>query len=450
MYTFVKSIKDSKMNDVKNYVEVKEFKNITTEYFENNGYVVLKDALTKDQCNSLVKHMFTLHEQGKLIKDDQCPLSDAVYGDPVFDKILQQFAKPIGDAIGKTLLPTYTYARIYRSGEILKKHKDRPACEISATMTLGFDSKPIWPILFDEEKEIPVALEQGEMAVYKGCEILHWRTAFKGQWHVQVFFHYVDANGPYKDHVRDGRSTFGVPKESNVQTVENKNIAVKQEQLRIPEGTKFSKPIFNSVIIPNSERFFPGYFCIDKDNLPQLKFSVQECQKIISLIKQVYPTSASVGGSTDNSRISREIRSATIFVLENDEENRWIYEKIAGIVSVVNTLHFDYDIAGITHGIQLIEYGADTKVQGHYDWHIDAGNGEPVHRKISLTVQLSNPDDYDHCELVINNHGTELIGSKEQGSVHLFPSYMPHKVTPITRGVRYALVIWIHGSRRFR
>jgi predicted 2-oxoglutarate/Fe(II)-dependent dioxygenase YbiX len=432
----------------------------SVEYFEKNGYVVLKDAMSKEQCAQLTEHMFKLLAEGRLNKDEQCPLSDAVYGDPIFDNILQKFAKPIGDSVGRTLLPTYTYARIYRPGEILAKHKDRPACEISATMTLGYDSKPVWPIFFDEEREIPVDLDTGELAVYKGCDVLHWRTAFKGKWHVQVFLHYVDANGPYRNHVKDGRQEYGTQKNMNVQNParpvpfiqqyeQNKEVPA-QQSTQSQQERKFSKPIFNSVIIPNSDKVFPGYFCIDKDNLPGLKFTPQECKKIIDLTQQVYPTSASIGGTSDNSKIARGIRSANIFVLENDEENRWIYEKVANAVSVANTLHFDYDIAGITHGIQLIEYSADMPIKGHYDWHVDSGNGEPALRKISFTAQLSDPSEYEGCELIINNHAQEMIGTKERGSIHLFPSYMLHKVAPITRGVRYALVIWIHGSRRFR
>ena len=73
------------------------------DFFNKNGYVVLTDVLTKDQCKELTQHMFNLHEQGKLIKDDQCPTSDAVYGDPVFDKILQDFAEPVGKQVGKRL-----------------------------------------------------------------------------------------------------------------------------------------------------------------------------------------------------------------------------------------------------------------------------------------------------------------------------------------------------------
>ena len=85
----------------------------TSEYFEKNGYVVLQNSLSAQQCNQLVEHMFTLHKEGKLVQDDQCPMSDAIYGDPIFDNIMQNFAKPIGDAVGRTLLPTYTLSLIH-------------------------------------------------------------------------------------------------------------------------------------------------------------------------------------------------------------------------------------------------------------------------------------------------------------------------------------------------
>jgi len=411
-------------------------------YFDDNGFVVLSNALSEDQCKQLVEHMFNLFNEGKLVKDDQCPLSDSIYGDPVFDNLLLEFAEPIGKTLNKKLLPTYTYCRIYRTGEILKKHKDRPACEISATVTLGFDAKHLWKIFFDEQKEIAVDLNVGEMAVYAGCDILHWRPAFKGNWHVQVFFHYVDANGPHAHHAKDGRTDYGTQKDKNVIPT-----AVPNNK---KQNITFPKPIFNTITIPSDDKNFPGYYVIDKNNVPELQFTKKECEKILEMLKETYPSSASIGGTKENSKISRNIRSAQIYIMENDEENRWVYEKVASIVSFVNKYYFDYEINGILHGLQLIEYSSQEKIKGHYDWHIDSGHGDPATRKISLTIQLSDPKDYDGCELVINNHGTEITGTKERGSIHLFPSYMTHKVTPITRGTRYALVIWIHGSRRFR
>ena len=412
---------------------------ITAKYFDKNSYVVLKDSLTLEQCDAYTQHMFNLHEQGKLVNDDQCPLSDAIYSDPLFVDLLHKFAKPIGDSVGRTLIPTYTYARIYRTGEILKPHKDRPACEISATLTLGYDAGRVWPIFFDEEKEVAVDLEIGELAVYKGCEILHWRKPFKGKWHVQVFLHYVDANGPYKDHAEHEKHRHGARSRSVKETSSvgnNRDI-----------NTRIH---YTSIIIPSNDNHFPGYYCVDRSHKPELMFTQQECKKIIDLTNDVYPVSASIGGSKDTSKIVRNIRSADIYNINYEKGTQWIYDKILATVIHANTTHFDYEIAGLLNGLQLIHYSADEKIRGHYDWHVDAGNGEVSTRKISFTCQLSDPNTYTGCELIINNHTSELVGTQECGSMHLFPSYMPHKVSPIISGDRYALVIWIHGSRRFR
>lgn len=196
--------------------------NSAAKYFEKNGYVVFKNALTLEQCNLYVRHMFNLYEQGKLAKDDQCPLSDSLNArDSLFDDLLQKLTKSISDNIGRKLIPTYAYARIYRPGEILERHKDRSACEISVTLTLGYDANKVWPIFFDEEKQIAVDIEIGELAIYKGCEILHWRPSFNGNWHVQVFLHYVDANGPYRHH---GRSTYEIQKDKSTSKNESKAI----------------------------------------------------------------------------------------------------------------------------------------------------------------------------------------------------------------------------------
>lgn len=413
----------------------------TKEYFDQNGYVVVDNVLSLEDCNQLTDYMFKLYDEKKLEKDDQCPLSDSIYGDPVFDGLLQKFAEGIGYHVGKELLPTYTYARIYRTGEILEPHIDRPACEFSATLTLGYDAKQVWPIFFGDD-DIPVVLEKGEMALYKGCEVLHWRPEFKGNWHIQVFFHYVDANGPYAGEHIDGRSAFGT----------NKSEKEDYQQVDKQKATfKINKPILNGVMIPNDDRNCPGVVSINSNYLPELMFTNEECDKIISLTEQIYSTDAAIGPGNDISSAKkvRNIREALIFALDNDEENRWIFEKLAAIVAIANSNYYKYEIMGITHALQLIHYKTGD-INGHYDWHVDFGHGESSTRKISVVVQLSNPDEYENCELIINNNGEYFTASKEKGSVHLFPSYMYHKVTPIEKGNRFSLVSWIHGSERFR
>lgn len=420
----------------------------TQQYFDNNGYVVLTEALDDQTCKDLTKRMFDLFENGKLVQDEQCPQSDAIYGDPVFDKLLANFAEPIGKNVGKRLIPTYTYARIYRPGEILKKHKDRPSCEISATMTLGFDAKFNWPIYFDENKEISVTLNPGDLAVYKGCEICHWRKPFKGNWHVQVFLHYVDADGPYKDHAFDGRPNLGLDDETRYQ-VNNEKHEQQHHQQQDNKKVEYRRPIHGGVIIPGTDQNFPGYYSINSKNAPALMFSREECDKIVSYFQEAYPSAATVGGN-GSSTLKRQIRSADIFNVDNTPEHRWLFDKIANIVAIVNKSHFDYEIAGITHSLQLIRYDSAEDVPGHYDWHVDSGPGESANRKISLTVQLTDPYKYKGCNLEVFDHGGQISAPREQGAVSLFPSYMPHRVTPIEQGERYALVIWVHGSRRFR
>jgi predicted 2-oxoglutarate/Fe(II)-dependent dioxygenase YbiX len=419
------------------------------EYFEKNGYVALQNVVPKNTCAELVQHMFSLYDNGALVRDDQCPESDAIYGDPKMEALLENLAGPIGNHVGKHLLPTYAYARIYRPGEVLKKHKDRPACEISATLTLGFNAKNIWPIYFGEENEVAIALDVGEMAVYKGCEMLHWRKAFKGEWHVQVFLHYVDANGPYKDEARDGRATLSAGHNRPIEKTQPGAQQQKQIREQSKKTVSLRKPYYNSAIIPSSDDTLPGYFGIHSEHMPELMFTPDECQRIIDLTADAYGSTAGVGAD-ENGKIAKQIRDAEIFILENDMENRWIFDKVIQAVSVANKVHFDYEIAGIVHGLQLIKYTADGETQGHYDWHVDAGNGSVSTRKISATVQLSDPRDYDECDLVVNDHGNIFVATRERGAINLFPSYMPHRVTPVTRGTRYALVIWVHGSRRFR
>jgi hypothetical protein len=128
---------------------------------------------------------------------------------------------------GLDLVPTYSYARIYKHGDILKRHKDRPSCEISTTLNLGGDPWPIYidgtgaDNVIDEQRNIikpnapegtKVLLEVGDMLVYSGCELEHWREPFKGQVCGQVFLHYNHRNGLFADKNKfDKRPLLGVP-----------------------------------------------------------------------------------------------------------------------------------------------------------------------------------------------------------------------------------------------
>ena len=108
----------------------------------------------------------------------------------------------------KKLLPTYSFWRMYTKFADLKKHSDRPACEISVTVNIGSDGTQ-WPIFIEGE---PIDLSEGDAVIYLGQDLKHWREEFEGDWYAQCFLHYVDKDGKNASEFRDKRIYWGVPK----------------------------------------------------------------------------------------------------------------------------------------------------------------------------------------------------------------------------------------------
>jgi len=121
------------------------------------------------------------------------------------DALLVTKLKLIEKEINKKLLPCYSFWRMYTQSDVLTEHKDRPACEISLSVRIDGDSE--WPIYFDGHQ---ADLKNGDAVVYLGAKLRHWRGELEGDHQSQVFLHYVDADGPHKDHVLDGRQALGI------------------------------------------------------------------------------------------------------------------------------------------------------------------------------------------------------------------------------------------------
>ena len=133
--------------------------------------------------------------------------------------------KKIEQSTGLELWPTYSYYRLYKIGDVLKRHKDRPSCEVSITCCLGYDYKGKkdynWGMFVGPEdgergaKGKMIPMEPGDGVIYRGCEVEHWREAFdapEGAWQTQVFLHYVNKNGPYGEFCKfDSRPALGLP-----------------------------------------------------------------------------------------------------------------------------------------------------------------------------------------------------------------------------------------------
>ena len=212
--------------------------------FKKNKYQVIRGAISKEvaeigyrylQISAEADHWMlqngATHEKNPLIgnfKDVQVPNSYAKYSDRLMETLLIKTIDVMQKKTGLKLVPTYSYTRLYRTGNILNRHKDRPSCEISTTLNLGGDE---WPIFIDPTgsnnvideykgihkpnapKGIKYLLKPGDMIIYSGCELEHWREPFEGKLCGQVFLHYNHQNGPFsKTNLFDKRPLLGIPK----------------------------------------------------------------------------------------------------------------------------------------------------------------------------------------------------------------------------------------------
>ena len=164
----------------------------------DNNYVVIDNFITKEKAKEL--HSYFKEEVAKnpgvVIRDPHCPNSPALYNFRWFVELLIDKIPFMSEVLEEPMFPTYSYARIYTNGEVLTKHKDRHACEVSVTLHLDSDGTD-WPIWFTKPngEQISYNLKSGQAVIYLGIISEHWRDAFQGQEYGQVFLHYVRGRG---------------------------------------------------------------------------------------------------------------------------------------------------------------------------------------------------------------------------------------------------------------
>jgi predicted 2-oxoglutarate/Fe(II)-dependent dioxygenase YbiX len=138
------------------------------------------------------------------------------------------------------------------------------------------------------------------------------------------------------------------------------------------------------------------------------------------------------------------VRRSRVVFLAIEPKYRWLYERIWAAAEVCNRSFFGVDITGVEANVQLARY--DSSDNGFYDWHTDFAGFRPL-RKLSFSVQLSAPDDYDGGDLELWAANRPQVAVRERGALIAFPSFTLHRVAPVTRGTRWSLVAWILGNR---
>ena len=193
--------------------------------FAFNYFLLKRDAVTWMHKNNYISE-FT--PGFGTWKDKQIPNTYSCYGDMFMETLMMKVIPVMQRHTDLNLIPTYTYTRAYKKGDILHRHKDRPSCEISTTLHLGGDP---WTIHIDPTgsnnvideykgihkpnapKGVPVDLNTGDMLIYSGCDLEHWREPFEGNLCVQTFLHYNNADGQFAYNNKfDKRPMLGIPK----------------------------------------------------------------------------------------------------------------------------------------------------------------------------------------------------------------------------------------------
>jgi len=174
-------------------------------------------------------------------------------------------------------------------------------------------------------------------------------------------------------------------------------------------------------------------------------FSPAELDLIEAYGDRLTADQATVGSdAAEGMRVRGDIRVTQTAWMDAAAESKWIYDRIQGVARALNDRVYQFDISGFSEHLQYSVYHGTEG--GHYDWHVDHGPLR-TRRKLSISVQLSSGEDYDggDLELLYGNSPTQL--DRTRGAFIIFPSFMLHRVTPVTRGTRWSLVAWIHGKR---
>lgn len=198
--------------------------------FKKNKYIMLKKVVSKELATFLYNYILIKRQVARTLVntkyispfekmfgafgDGQVPETYAVYGDVAMETLLLKLQPKVEKETGLKLLPNYAYTRIYKRGDELEKHIDRFSCEISTTINLGGEPWPIYVKPIGKIEGVKIDLKPGDMLIYRGDLLEHWRDYFNGQTHAQVFLHYNNAKTKKgKENIYDERIHLGLIKD---------------------------------------------------------------------------------------------------------------------------------------------------------------------------------------------------------------------------------------------
>lgn len=184
---------------------------------DKKNYIVIQHALSKEVCALLSDYANFKAAVKPNIRKDGLKNVHREYGDPMMEMLLDKLTPLMEEATGLALWPTLSFYYTYAHGNELTAHKDRSSCQIVAGLCIGADQEfkdkhGTWPLVLNVDgKAESVALDYGDILIFRGNETEHWRDVFKGKWFISAIFGYVDKNGPFAFQKFDQRQSLGRP-----------------------------------------------------------------------------------------------------------------------------------------------------------------------------------------------------------------------------------------------
>lgn len=364
------------------------------QQFQEHGFLVIKNFITKKRAKDLSKKFiqYCKENPSECVSDPQVPNTPAKHNYIPFLELLCEKTPEVSKLLDEFVLPTYSYSRVYKNGDVLKRHTDRDACEISLTIHLNSDEK--WEIFLEDltGKIQSIILNPGDALMYSGCTVPHWREEYVGNLYSQVFLHYVRSEGSKNECYFD-RNKF----DTSLKDI--------QEYIHVIDN-----------IIP---------------------------ENVCDLIINEYSNSnkwqnAQIGGEGGKGDINKNIRNCEVVNITTDQENKHIDEQIfTSVNKIFEFLYKKYTNMSVKTdtGYELLKYNEG----GFYTQHIDSF--ENNYREISCSICLN--DDYEGGEFAFFDKKVKY--KLKKGSAILFPSnfMFPHQILPVTKGTRYSIITWL-------
>ena len=356
-------------------------------------YKIVKNFIEKNIAIKLAKDFENYCKRNNVVSDSQVENALAHYNYLPFLELLVGKVSDVSSLVGESVLPTYSYSRLYKKGSVLKPHKDRGSCEVSLTVHLNGDQPWEFYIVDDGNKEY-ILLEPGDAIIYLGMELEHGREEYKGEKYCQLFLHYVKTNGNYSDLYFDNKK-FQRPKMSE------------SDYIKVYENI------------------------IDSDL----------CDKLLEEFSDDEWVHAGLGyEDLVNSKI-RNCKSIHLsldeFIDRNKKTRKILDEKIFECASNAIKKYMedfpDLEIKTDT-GYTMLKY----EEGGFYIQHVDSYKEQP--RTVSCSFILN--DDYEGGEFAFFDR--KLKYKLKKGSVLMFPSnfMFPHEIMPVEKGTRYSIITW--------